>query len=76
MQLVEEEEEESTDSDIILDHMIEPKIEEAKIHVPKEDLDEIIHKQIKHILQRDLRIELNIVKNLEHDADPKSKEIA
>ena len=43
MQLVEEEEEESTDSDIILDHMIEPKIEEAKIHVPKEDLDEIIH---------------------------------
>ncbi len=56
--------------------MIEPKIEEAKIHVPKEDLDEIIHKQMKHILQRDLRIELNIVKNLEHDADPKSKEIA
>ena len=64
MQLVEEEEEESTDSDIILDHMIEPKIEEAKIHVPKEDLDEIIHKQLEHILQRELQIELNIVKNL------------
>ena len=76
MQLVEEEEEESTDSDIILDHMIEPKIEEAKIHVPKEDLDEIIHKQLKHILLRELKIELNIVKNLEYDADPKSKEIA
>lgn len=33
---------ESTDSDIIPEHMIEPKIEEEKIHVPKEDLDEII----------------------------------
>ena len=40
---VQEVEVESTDSDIIPDHMIEPKIEEAKIHVPKEDLDEIIH---------------------------------
>lgn len=42
MQNVQEVEVESTDSDIILDHMIEPKIEEEKIHVPKEDLDELI----------------------------------
>lgn len=39
---MQEAEVESTDSDIILEHMIEPKIEEAKIHVPKEDLDDII----------------------------------
>ena len=76
MKQVQEVEMESTDSDIILDHMIEPKIEEAKIHVPKEDLDEIIHNQFENILQRNLHIELNIVKNLEHDANPKSKEIA
>ena len=38
MQNVQEVEIESTDSDIILEHMIEPKIEESKIDVPKEDL--------------------------------------